>query len=266
MLSNGNIMPRRYLDTGAARIRQRQAAQATPPAAYVPSMPSGIALPFASANFSVVYHIACMNHWRYILPGQAAAIRANKNIAGIYLSVGGCDPTNEIFIRDSFGVPVEIRQVRGGVEACEHPAMVLVDEIAAQVEHPSLYLHTKGASRDDVLNRQWREYMNGFVAEADHWSAFLMASGYNACGRLLMTGPEVTTTPYFGGNFWMARSDYLRSLIPYQDQATSFGQHNRHLAEGAVNRQPEEFRPYATDGTNLQTVQEMVSVIQSAVR
>jgi hypothetical protein len=94
-------------------------------------------------------------------------------------------------------------------------------------EHPDaavLYCHTKGAADPTWFNHCWRESMTLDVV--GRWPEALAAldDGYDAAGPHWLD-PEIfpnmaiataenggAVTPYFGGNFWMARADYLAGL------------------------------------------------------
>ncbi len=98
-------------------------------------------------------------------------------------------------------------------------------------EYAVLYTHTKGALYNTPWNRAWRRSMTQHVV-----------SGWRDCVQLLDDSDAVgchwltrdshhdpqaghfVTTPFFGGNFWMARASYLRTLPPPQDE-------HRHQAE-----------------------------------
>lgn len=87
-----------------------------------------------------------------------------------------------------------------------------------QRAHPSavLYAHTKGAFHPSDFNHRWRRSMTSCVI--GRWANCCAAlTGYDAAGCHWLTAgeyPGQVVTPYFGGNFWWARSSYLARLPP----------------------------------------------------
>jgi hypothetical protein len=201
------------------------------------------------SGFSVVYHIATMNHWQQVVAEQVKVLLHNSGITALHVSLTGKDPQAEKYVRSL--LPNISSVTRGLLSECEHTAMNVIDGEAACAKRPILYFHTKGVSKFSGVSEHWRHYMNEFVFEADKWADFLSTSSvYNACGRMLLHDPRGRGYKFFAGNFWMARSDYLRSLGPYKDFVPYPAVGNRHYAEVAVNRTL-QMRPYATDGTLL---------------
>ncbi|HNR70414.1 MAG TPA: hypothetical protein PKJ00_03420 [Verrucomicrobiota bacterium] len=86
-------------------------------------------------------------------------------------------------------------------------------------EHPGwnvLYLHAKGSSYDDQhMAHNWRRCM--MRACVDRWRDCVqhLNEGAKLAGSHWLTKrkyPYIGDTPYFGGNFWWARTDYLNTL------------------------------------------------------
>jgi hypothetical protein len=92
-----------------------------------------------------------------------------------------------------------------------------------------LYAHTKGAHDNSDWNAAWRRCMTRQVV--GNWEDCVRQLGtYEAIGCHWLTKalyhqqPYLVTTPMFGGNFWWAKSAYLRKLPP-------LGNEYRHQAE-----------------------------------
>lgn len=88
-----------------------------------------------------------------------------------------------------------------------------------------LYAHTKGASDPSPINVIWRRWMSHHLIHG--WRAChnaLRTGRYDAVGCHWLTseqfGPMVTT-PFFGGTFWMATTEYL-SKLPKCAQTSRF--------------------------------------------
>lgn len=79
-----------------------------------------------------------------------------------------------------------------------------------------LYAHTKGAYDDTPFNEDWRYAMTEQLIRYAH-TLTLYLYDHDAIGLHWLTPeefPELVTTPFFGGNFWLATTDYLRTLPP----------------------------------------------------
>lgn len=90
-----------------------------------------------------------------------------------------------------------------------------------------LYAHTKGAADPSEFNARWRRSMTDrVVRDWEHNLALL--DHYQAVGCHWLTPERFPQhaqefregIPFFGGNFWMARCDYLRTLpeCPTEDR------------------------------------------------
>ena len=91
------------------------------------------------------------------------------------------------------------------------------------IAHPHdavLYAHTKGASQPTDFNARWRASMAHYVVE--DWRGcltLLEEGGYDAVGCHWLHPDEfgeatMGPVPFFGGNYWLARCSYLRTLPP----------------------------------------------------
>lgn len=90
------------------------------------------------------------------------------------------------------------------------------------------YIHTKGASWTAVDPR-WRHHMEASVIDG-HQECVAALAAANTCGPVGINNPE----PLYAGNFWWARADYVRSLIPpkeWSDQTVARGGDARMSAE-----------------------------------
>jgi hypothetical protein len=85
--------------------------------------------------------------------------------------------------------------------------------------HPGwkvLYFHMKSASHPHAPNTRWRLNMESHVL--GNWRTCILdlAKGHDACGCYWLTPEEHPTLiqqhPFFGGNFFWAKSDYLATL------------------------------------------------------
>jgi hypothetical protein len=101
-------------------------------------------------------------------------------------------------------------------------------------KHPdglTLYAHTKGASRPSRLQDAWRRSMTCALLGALDVHAQTLSMIYQAVGCHWLTpgahAGGVVDSPGFGGNFWLARNDFLATLPPVRSQT-------RHDAEAWI--------------------------------
>jgi hypothetical protein len=98
----------------------------------------------------------------------------------------------------------------------EQVTLAAVRRYAQTHDGAVVYAHTKGASNAGDLgsNSKWRRAMN--LRVVDNWRSNLKAmDDHDALGCHWLTPgehPGTIRTPFFAGNFWMARCDYLRTL------------------------------------------------------
>lgn len=79
-----------------------------------------------------------------------------------------------------------------------------------------MYAHTKGASNPSSWAHQWRASMTSLVVRRWRELSALLAD-FDIIGAHWLTPtdyPDSLITPFFGGNFWMARCGYLARLPP----------------------------------------------------
>jgi len=124
-----------------------------------------------------------------------------------------------------------------GVEAnSEIPTMAEVHKWA--VAHPKslvLYHHTKGVSTPHQADR-WRERMERYMIW--NWKDcvdLLLHQGFDAVGCHWLTpeaNPGAIASPFFGGNFWWAKSDYIARLPALPTDTWE----NRYEAESWIGR------------------------------
>lgn len=86
-------------------------------------------------------------------------------------------------------------------------------------EFAVLYAHDKGSWDNSAWNACWRRSMTRHVISGWENCEMLLEKGYDAVGCHWLTPGRyhkppgrMVTSPFFGGNFWMARASYLRKL------------------------------------------------------
>lgn len=92
-----------------------------------------------------------------------------------------------------------------------------------------MYAHTKGASRPEPFRDRWRRSMTTKVVRAWRSNQDALKDGVDAVGCHWLTeaaypgmfGPMTIPTEgsgFFGGNYWIARCSYLRTLPPCPEE------------------------------------------------
>jgi hypothetical protein len=106
-----------------------------------------------------------------------------------------------------------------------------------------LYFHTKCASRTDDLCEQWRKCMTHHLIRNWQTCAASLDAGFDSVGCHWMTPeqyPGAVGSPYWGGNFWWSKSQFLKTLPMLPEQSPDW-----YLPEAWIGLGP--FRPKIRD-------------------
>lgn len=116
--------------------------------------------------------------------------------------------------------PLDVRIAVEADSGFEQVTLAKVREYAQKHDGAVLYAHTKGAQDVTVFRAEWRRSMTRRVVS--DWRANLAhLDSFDAVGCHWLTAEQFSSwapqefpdgTPFFGGNFWIARCDYLRTL------------------------------------------------------
>jgi len=90
----------------------------------------------------------------------------------------------------------------------EFPTIDMLREHAAANDCVMLYLHTKGVSRSGPTIDDWRACMLYWMVERWRECVDKIGKGYDTVGYTRCDRP----LPHFQGNFWWAKSAYIRTL------------------------------------------------------
>lgn len=170
------------------------------------------------------YHAWADGFWKAPVTEYLEAVREAGFPAVMYWGVTGDRYMREYFrfwlTKNADGLENEI-----AVEAdtgYEQVTLRAVREFAkSSPETAVLYTHAKGSYTVDPVNDRWLRSMNSLLIGQWRKCVKLLESGYDAVGPHWLV-PGVTyehqqpyweiRSPFFGGNFWWARSDYLARL------------------------------------------------------
>jgi hypothetical protein len=163
------------------------------------------------------YHAWVDGDWTEPVLEHVDALLAADYIGPVYLGLVGAK-----LWRDAAAGAFDPLDARVAIEAdsgFEQVTLAKVREYAQTHDGAVLYAHTKGAADATEFRKAWRRSMTRRVVSEWHYN-LMSLDHYDAVGCHWLTregypGFEQEFpdgTPFFGGNFWMARCDYLRTL------------------------------------------------------
>ncbi|MHB1950172.1 MAG: hypothetical protein ACYCQK_01705 [Acidiferrobacteraceae bacterium] len=189
-----------------------------------------------------------LSHWYHVYAAGAWEQPVEEHLSA--LAKSGFDGPITIGL---VGLPGQRAEAKDFIEHRRHPdryveadtgweQVTLRDLRAYAKRHRdrlSFYAHTKGAANPSRLNAAWRRSMTTALladgALESHVASLLIAFDVIGCHWLTDAEYPVvkvpTKMPMFGGNFWMARNDYLATLPP-------LGMRARHEAESWIGEGP----------------------------
>ena len=171
---------------------------------------------------AVFYHVAAMNTWRSVA-GEQLRLLAHVGLTAVTVGLLGDreDAATVTALADRFGVTATVGFQQPDLSLAELPTLSLLHTWAR--DHPGgdatvLYLHTKGVSRPADRGRAaWRRLMQRHVVADWPANAARLAGTFPGAGRADLVGVnwiDSPALPYFAGNVWMARADWVAALDP----------------------------------------------------
>lgn len=136
-------------------------------------------------------------------------------------------------------------------ELYEFPTLNLIHTFSKFHQNTNvLYLHTKGASYKEEYDyiRDWRNFMMHFLVEKSEFCLDCL-NFYDTVGSNYLDNPR----PHYSGNFWWAKSNYIRTLPPLK---LDDNKENRHDCEFWILNDRKGVRPFATYNTNINHYEE----------
>jgi hypothetical protein len=224
--------------------------------------PGGRPVPNSGFSSLPIYgfmHVGVINHWRDIVEEQLLKLHAS----GLWdrterIFVGLVGPQHEEF--DFKDEKVEVVYRGTDFQEAEYPTLKALQQFCASHDCLVYYIHTKGNFHVSDNTRDWRHLMEHFVIQR-HEDCIRTLGEHDACGVNLLT--ERGTVPFmladsqklgqspaalsadleklgqsptpaqafFAGNFWWARSDYIRTLPPISSLAPNGSRPDRYTCE-----------------------------------
>lgn len=163
------------------------------------------------SSFHVVMHIFTLNHWKENVLNKLERIRRSNlaDVAKMHFSVNYLQKehiSESIELINGHFNKYEI--IFDGSNRFEHNGIYKVWELSQCEDCNILYLHTKGVTKPNSRPvAAWDEVMTYFCI--DKWRDCVdKLKEYNTAGpRYADRGSK-----HFSGNFWWARSDYIKTL------------------------------------------------------
>ncbi|MDB5341890.1 MAG: hypothetical protein JWP89_267 [Schlesneria sp.] len=160
------------------------------------------------------YHVATFPGWERVVVAQCTRLR-NSGLLDLTCHivvgvVGEREPAVSTIERLLDG-KARVTYC-GDITAFEFPTLQLLYEAAAKTDSFSWYIHTKGISSQSLGAENHRLCMESVVID-NHELCYDTLRNYDACGPGWRTDGFDRTNPHFAGNFWWARTSYLRTLV-----------------------------------------------------
>jgi hypothetical protein len=172
----------------------------------------------------IYIHVCCINNWKDVLH----LLYFNIKSSGLHDAVTRikcnvlCAPESKADVDVYFSklllfdAKLELLGITCDLLLYETPTINLLHDHAIKIGHDDdadnfnvLYLHTKGVTRNSVNVVDWINYMIYFnIHEYKTCIDHLTNHGYDTVGVNLFTTHPI----HYSGNFWWARSSYLKKL------------------------------------------------------
>ena len=173
------------------------------------------------------YHVFADGDWEIPVTEHLHALTVSgllDTLDDLFVGIVGA-PENRARVRDAFPAVV----VAEADEGWEQVTLQKLHDFSHKHEAKIFYAHTKGAWSRSELARAWRVSMT-------HDTVTRWGECVHALEKVQAAGPfwlkswepeHADHESFFAGNFWWARSDYIRTLEPV-------GMESRFQAEGWV--------------------------------
>ena len=192
----------------------------------------------------IYYHIYAIDGVESIIDEQLSLIKKHFDFP-YTLNVGisiAADNTSIDYIINKFE---KIRDVRSKGNEFVTLDLIEKDKETFGDSDYILYIHTKGASKQDLENViSWRHLMNYFnIEKVKNVFKLFEKTDYNTYGVHYITS---NNRPHYSGNFWWMRSDYAKTI-----NVENVDKSNRYMAELGYLCNGVNWKPYSAFDPNL---------------
>jgi len=207
-----------------------------PPAGQIPtygtscrsSVPDGSDADQLSPPIYGFMHVAMLNHWHSVVEEQLLKLRASglwNRTRRIFVGLLGPRPEEFDFADDK----LEVVYRSADIGQAEFPTLEFLQHFCKEKDCLVYYIHTKGVFHLSETTRDWRHLMEHFVIQR-HEECTQSLVDHDLCG---VNWNVASLGPHFSGNFWWARSAYVRTLpsLASLRREMPSGRTDRHLCE-----------------------------------
>lgn len=174
-----------------------------------------------------VYHVLCDPGWQHLVSAQVWHLRLSGLLGAtrkLYVSCVWRDGKDVDELTRLVGSDkLEIVSATDDASVYEYPALRYIHEKSQTEDCLWYYFHTKGVSFNygKTYDKRylrfvrniiaWRGMMEYFIMDKWHVAVNVLSGGYDTYGCYRWPPRQAPHVMYYG-NFWWARSSYLRSL------------------------------------------------------
>lgn len=206
-----------------------------------------------------VYHVFCDIGWQNMVAAQIGNLKTSgllERTTRLYIS---CIVNDKATVSELMSIvdsdKAELISVEKDPTKFEYPALSFLHRKACECEALFYYFHTKGISYQSVgdsdlrFNRfkhnieAWRLMMEHFLFNKWRVAINVLTSGYDTYGCYRLPPPPKSYYLY-AGNFWWARSLYLRRLPKFTLECLNGGRF--YAEEWLYTAKPHDFSAFDT--------------------
>lgn len=211
-----------------------------------------------------------MKHWKRVVHEQLNLLYKQNidKINAVVLFEYWKQPYLVKKIASMYKIDAQIYPVRG-IKNYEHPSLRIIQNNSTG---DVLYFHTKGVANRTRLNEKWRKYMNKhLISNINNVHKRLNNENFDVAGCLYLCDRKnrikydgkLQDRIYFGGNYWLAKADYIRKLPDYDEFCKNPGaeeKYSRWLAELWIGLP--EHKALMLDQDNILSVSEVIDKVK----
>lgn len=168
-------------------------------------------------NVAHFYHVWSDGHWQQPVAEHLDALDEAEFSGYFAVGIVGSNRNRAEVMREILGRR-PINRVAIAREGFEQVTLTDLHRYAAKRDGAVMYAHTKGAHDNTEFRAAWRWSMTSQVVQRWRENIAELEAGHDAVGCHWLTETEfpgiVADTPFpmFGGNYWIASTEYLRQL------------------------------------------------------
>jgi hypothetical protein len=181
-------------------------------------------------NLTHWYHIWAAGEWREPVTEHWQALQDAEWTESVRVGIVGPPEARGEVVAWLSEQPLAFEVVAEADQGFEMLTLRAVHEYAKSNDGAVMYAHTKGAYDTSEFRKRWRRTMCHDVIGNWQGNLHVLEKGHDAIGPFWLTAemfPNQIIIPIFGGNYWIATCEYLRTLPECEDG-------DRYNAEGWI--------------------------------